>query len=73
VTLPFLDRAFDVIFVVAGDNKASVVQELFNVRNRRFKYPVERVQPKSRSVLCPRDDFAEAHRPPNLFSGNQRC
>jgi hypothetical protein len=51
MTLPILDRAFDVIFVVAGDNKASVVHELFNAHNRRFKYPVERVQPKSRNVL----------------------
>lgn len=51
MTLPFLDRAFDVIFVVAGDNEASFVHELFNVRNRRFKHPVELVQPKSRNVL----------------------
>ena len=51
MTLPFLDRAFDVIFVVAGDNKASIVHESFNVRNRRFIYPVELVQPKSRHVL----------------------
>ncbi|MBZ5700147.1 MAG: 6-phosphogluconolactonase [Acidobacteriia bacterium] len=43
MTLPFLDHAFDVIFVVAGDNKASVVHELFNVRNCRFKYPVDLV------------------------------
>ena len=51
VTLPFLDRAFDVIFVVAGDNKASIGHELFKVHRGSFKYPVELVQPKSRIVL----------------------
>jgi hypothetical protein len=50
MTLPFLDRVFDVIFVVAGDNKASIDHELFNVHKRRFKYPVGLVQPKSRNV-----------------------
>ena len=39
MTLPFLDRAFDVIFVMAGDNKLGVVHEIFKMRNRCFKYP----------------------------------
>ncbi len=39
MTLPFLDRAFDVIFVVAGDNKLGVVHEIVEMRNRCFKYP----------------------------------
>lgn len=73
MTLPFLDRAFDVIFVVSGDNKASIGHELFKVNKRRFKYSVEQVQPKSRIVLCLRDDLAEAHRQPNLFGEIQRC
>jgi len=47
MTLPFLDRAFDVIFVVGGDIKASIGHELFKAHKRRFKYPVELVQPKS--------------------------
>jgi len=51
MTLPFLDRAFDVIFVVAGDNKATIGHELIKVHKRRFKYPVELVQPKSRIAL----------------------
>jgi hypothetical protein len=51
MTLPFLDRAFDVIFVVAGDNKAGIVHELFTIHKRGFKYLVELVQPKSRIVL----------------------
>lgn len=51
MTLPFLDRVFDVIFVVAGDNKASLVNELFKARKGSFKYPVELVQPKSRIVF----------------------
>jgi hypothetical protein len=68
-----LDRAFDDIFVGAGDTKASVVHELFKMRNRCFKYPVELVQPKSGNVLWLFDDFAETHRQPNFFSENQRC
>ena len=51
MTLPFLDRTFDAIFVVAGDNKASFGDDLFKVHKRRFKYPVELVEPKSRIVL----------------------
>ena len=27
MTLPYLDRAFDVIFMVAGDNKAGIVHK----------------------------------------------
>ena len=72
MTLLFLDRAFDVILVVAGDNKASVVHELFKMRNRCFKYPVELVQPKSGNVLWLFDDFAEIHRQSNLFLEDQR-
>ena len=49
-TLPFIDRACDVIFVIGGDNKAIVVHDLFSVRNRCFKYLVELVQPGSRDV-----------------------
>jgi 6-phosphogluconolactonase/glucosamine-6-phosphate isomerase/deaminase len=51
MTLPLLIRAFDVIFVVAGENKASIGHELFKVHKRRSKGPVEQVQPKSRIVL----------------------
>ena len=72
MTLLFLDRAFDVILVVAGDDKASVVYELFKMRNCCFKYPVELVQPKSGKVHWLFDDFAEIHRQSNLFLENQR-
>jgi 6-phosphogluconolactonase/glucosamine-6-phosphate isomerase/deaminase len=51
MTLPFLDRAFDVIVVVAGDNKAGIEHELFKVHKGSFKYPVELVHSKSRIVL----------------------
>jgi len=51
MTLPFLDRAFDVIVVVAGDNKAGIEHELFKVHKDSFKYPVELVHSKSRIVL----------------------
>ena len=72
MTSLFFDRAFDGIFVVAGDNKASTVPGLFEMRNRCFKYPVELVQPMSGTVLWRFGDFAETHRQPNLFSGYQR-
>ncbi len=73
MTLPFLDGAFDVIFVVAGDNKAGAVHEILQMRNRCFKYSLELVQPESESVLWLFDDFAETHRQPSLLSGNQQC
>jgi hypothetical protein len=72
MTLPLLDRVFDVIFVVAGDNKASIVHELFKVRKGSFKYPVELVQPKSRIALCLGDNLAEVHRQRIPFSEIQR-
>jgi len=50
MTLRFFDPAFDVIFVVAHDNKAGVA-ELLEMRKRGFKYPVELVQSKSGKVL----------------------
>ena len=73
MTLLFLDRTFDGILMVAGDNMASVVYELFKIRNRRFKYPVELVRPRSGTVLWLCDDFAETHRQPDFFNENQRC
>ncbi len=71
MTLRFLDPAFDVIFVVAHDNKAGVV-ELFEMRKRGFKYPVELAQSKSGNVLWLFDDFAETHRQASLFSETQQ-
>jgi hypothetical protein len=72
MTLPVLDRAFDVIFVVAGDNKASIVHELFKAQKCRFKYPVELFQPKSRIVLCLGDNLLEVQCQPSLYSEIQR-
>ena len=72
-SLPFLDRAFDVIFVLAGDHKASVVHELLRMCNCCFQYPVDPVQPGIGNVLWPADDFAETHCQPSLFSENQQC
>jgi len=56
MTLPMLNRAFDVIFLVAGESKADVVYEIFKAHNRRFQYPAELVQPKSGNVYWLLDD-----------------
>jgi len=39
MTVPFLDRALDVIFSSGCDNKLGGVHEIFKMCNRCFKYP----------------------------------
>jgi hypothetical protein len=68
MTLRFLDPAFDVIFVVAHDNKAGVA-ELFEMRKRRVS---ELVHSKSGKVLWLFDDFAETYCQASLFSETQQ-
>ena len=40
--------------------------------SKYFEYSVELVRPESGSALWLFDDFAEIHRQPDFFSGNQR-
>ena len=72
MTFWFSGRTFDGTFVVGGDSEASVIAELFTMRNRCFKYPVRSIQSQGGNVLWLFDDFVETHRQPNLNSDVRR-
>jgi hypothetical protein len=61
-----LDRTFDVIFMVAGDNRAGIVHKFSMMRSPRFEISSWE---GSRSSA---DDFAETHGHQNLLRQNQR-
>ena len=46
LTLPALNHAREVMFLVSGGSKAEVVHHIFETPERHFKYPAELVQPK---------------------------
>jgi 6-phosphogluconolactonase len=51
LTLPAINNAKEIVFLVSGESKAEIIYEIFNALNRPVKYPAELVQPASGRLL----------------------
>lgn len=60
MTLPMLNRARNVLFLVSGEGKAAIINEIFMKWDRRFQYPAELVQPADGRLLWMLDRAAAA-------------
>jgi 6-phosphogluconolactonase len=47
LTLPVLNNAANVFFLVAGTSKAAIVKELFGAKSETSNYPAARIQPRA--------------------------
>lgn len=50
VTYPILNNAHNVFIMATGQNKASIINEVFNDKKAVEKYPVQMIKPKGRLV-----------------------
>lgn len=51
MTLPLLNLARHVLFLVSGEGKRAIVEEIFKNTTRSFRYPAERVVPDDGRVM----------------------
>ena len=58
LTLPVLNAARDVLFLVSGESKAQVLQEVLTAKDGIVKYPAQLVQPVSKRLYWFVDDEA---------------
>lgn len=57
-TYPLINRAKQIMFLVAGTAKAPVIKQVFSNKQLKNPYPVQGVAPKSGSVVWMLDDAA---------------
>ncbi len=60
MTLPLLNASRSVIFLVSGENKTAIIEEIFKNTERSFQYPSELVQPSDGKLLWMLDHAATA-------------
>lgn len=51
LTLPVLNNARHIMFLVVGENKSSIANELFVRPNRSIKYPAELIRPTDGTII----------------------
>lgn len=57
-TYPLINRSKEIMFLIAGANKAPVVKKIFSNRKLKIQYPVQGVLPKKGSVIWLLDEAA---------------
>jgi len=60
MTLPLINASRQVLFLVSGESKAAIVEEIFKNTERSFQYPAELVQPNDGKLLWLIDRVAAA-------------
>jgi 6-phosphogluconolactonase len=60
MTLPLLNASLNVLFLVSGEGKAAIIDEIFKNSTRSFQYPAELVQPHVGKLLWLLDRTAAA-------------
>ncbi len=64
-TYPIINRSKRILVLCAGAEKAVVIQRIFKNRNKRKKFPIERVVPKSGNLIWLIDQAAAGMLPKN--------
>lgn len=57
-TYPLINRSKEIMFLIAGENKAPVIKQIFSNRKLKTPYPVQAVQPKKGNIIWMLDEAA---------------
>lgn len=57
-TYPLINRSKEIMFLIAGENKASVLKKVLSGRNLKNPYPIQGVQPKKGNIIWMLDEAA---------------